>query len=84
MATDFIGQGQSSVTSPAALSTADMLVQIDTAIKAILGGAQEYQIGTRRIRRSELSILMKERRLLQQQLSNEEGHGAAVAYLHGR
>lgn len=39
MATDFIGQGQSSVTSPAALSTADMLVQIDTAIKAILGGA---------------------------------------------
>ena len=39
----------------------DRLNQINMAISAIEQGAQEYQIGTRRIKKAELSVLYQER-----------------------
>ena len=41
------------------------LASINIAIAAIEGGAQEYRIGTRMVRRAELSTLYAERRRLE-------------------
>ncbi len=46
--------------------------QLDEAISAIELGAQEYRIGTRMVRRADLSTLYAERRRLEQQLVREE------------
>lgn len=61
------------------MTTQEQLVQINKAIGAIEDGAQEYSIGSRRLRRPDLSLLYKERRLLQQQLAEESGSGVFVA-----
>ena len=49
----------------------EQLNQINEAIGAIENGAQEYRIGSRLIRRPEISVLYQERRKLQAQLSDE-------------
>lgn len=49
----------------------EQLEQINAAISAIENGAQEYSIGSRRLRRPDLSILYQERRRLQDQLAAE-------------
>ncbi|MGE5631719.1 MAG: hypothetical protein ACM3TR_11555 [Caulobacteraceae bacterium] len=53
------------------MTTLEQLDQINAAIASIEGGAQEYRIGNRQLRRPDLSILYQERRNLQQQLGNE-------------
>lgn len=57
------------------------LLNIDEAIKKIESGAQEYRIGTRTLRRADLSVLYKERRQLQYELTlaQQRGGGMSVA-----
>lgn len=55
------------------MTVQEQLDQINNAISAIENGAQEYSIGSRRLRRPDLSLLYKERRQLNQQLAEENG-----------
>ncbi len=57
------------------------LISIDDAISKIEEGAQEYRIGNRTLRRADLSVLYKERRQLQYELSiaQQRGGGMSVA-----
>lgn len=48
------------------------------AISAIEQGAQEYQIGSRRIKKAELSVLYQERRRLEQELREQENYGGVT------
>lgn len=66
------------------LTTQEQLDQINKAIAAIENGAQEYSIGSRRLRRADLSVLYRERRILQQQLYQENGGGVTVAVFDRR
>lgn len=60
------------------------LNSINEAILAIEGGAQEYRIGNRSLRRAELAVLYKERRKLQDDIARLEGGGGStyVAYFY--
>lgn len=49
--------------------------QINSAIDAIENGAQEYQIGTRRVVKASLATLYKERQRLAGQLQSEDNNG---------
>lgn len=49
----------------------EQLTQVNEAIAAIEIGGQEYQIGSRRLKRADLSILYKRQKELQSQLENE-------------
>lgn len=62
----------------------EQLNQINAAITAILGGAQEYSIGSRRLRRPDLNILFEERRRLEAALADENGNTTTVAYFDRR
>jgi hypothetical protein len=66
------------------MTTQEQLEKINTAIAAIEGGAQEYRIGSRQLRRPDLSILYQERRNLQQQFNQENGGNAYVAVFDRR
>ena len=62
----------------------EQLEQINKAIAAIEGGAQEYRIGSRQLRRPDLAVLYKERRLLLQQIRDESGGNIYVATFNRR
>lgn len=62
----------------------EQLDQINQAIVAIEGGAQEYRIGSRSLRRPDLTVLYEERRKLQRQLYEENGGGTFVAVFDRR
>ncbi|MDD4601465.1 hypothetical protein SDC9_04148 [bioreactor metagenome] len=62
-----------------ALDLATMLTQIEAAITAILGGAQEYAIGSRRVTKADLKTLLEERRMLIAELHIEQT-GTTRAY----
>lgn len=47
-----------------ALDLAALLDQVEAAISAILSGAQEYSIGSRRVTKGDLKTLLEERRML--------------------
>lgn len=49
--------------------------QINSAIDAIENGAQEYQIGSRRVVKASLATLYKERQRLSGQLESENNNG---------
>lgn len=66
------------------MSAQDDLTALNTAIAAILGGAQEYSIAGRRIRRADLKLLLDEKRRLEAQLAEEQGNSIAVAYFDRR
>jgi len=66
------------------MTVKEQLQQINAAISAIENGAQEYSIGGRRLRRPDLSILYKERRMLLQQLREENGGSVTVAVFDRR
>lgn len=61
------------------MSTEDQLIQINKAISAIENGAQEYQIGSRKIRKADLSVLYRERRNLQSEIAEQNNHSCYVA-----
>lgn len=66
------------------MNTQEQLDQINRAISAIESGAQEYSVGSRRLRRADLATLYKERRILQQQLVQESGGGTYVTVFDRR
>ena len=51
----------------------EQLASVNDAIKAIEGGAQEYKIGTRSVRRGELATLYAERRRLEALIDSAYG-----------
>ena len=59
------------------------LAQINLAIEKIETGAQEYNVGSRSLKRGDLSALYSERRRLKQEIASLESNGGmyAVAYL---
>lgn len=67
------------------MTTQQQLDQINAAITAIEGGAQEYSTGDLRVKRADLATLYKERRQLQAMLAEENsGGGCYVARFDGR
>lgn len=57
-------------------TNAEMLVQVNHAISAILLGAQSYTIGSRKITRADLSQLYKMRQDLEAQAIADEGNNS--------
>nr|DAL89348.1 MAG TPA: hypothetical protein [Caudoviricetes sp.] len=57
----------------------DRLNSINKAIEAIENGAQEYQIGTRRIKRADLKTLYDERRTMISEINAKERSNTVVA-----
>ena len=53
----------------------ERLQQVNDAIAAIEIGGQEYQIGTRRLKRADLSLLYQRQKELQQQIESEKTDG---------
>jgi hypothetical protein len=62
----------------------EQLDQVNAAISAILGGAQEYNIGTRRLRRADLQVLFEERKRLEKTLADQNGYSMTVAVFDRR
>lgn len=61
------------------------LLQVRTAISAILGGAQEYRIGSKSVRRPDLGLLYAERTRLEKEISGiEHGGMFRTTYFEGR
>lgn len=64
----------------------EQLEQLNKAILAIQNGAQEYSIGTRRLKRADLGLLYKERDRLEREIEVLENGGGIfkVAVFDGR
>jgi len=60
------------------MTTQQQLDEINTAITAILTGAQEYNVGTRKVRKADLNFLTVERQRLEQKLQGELYNPVAV------
>lgn len=52
-------------------ATSDRLTAVRNAINAILNGAQEYYVGTRRVRRADLKYLREMEKELQDEVTAE-------------
>jgi hypothetical protein len=65
-------------------TTEEQLAKLEAAIDAIQGGAQEYSIGSRRVKRADYSVLCKEYRLLKQQQVQETSGDTFVAVFDRR
>ena len=67
---------------------AERLLEVDTAIHAILLGGQSYKLGTRSLTRADLALLRQMRDDLEAQLQTEENGnllgGVVVAVFEGR
>lgn len=61
------------------LTTNEQLQQVNDAIAAIEIGGQEYQIGSRRLKRADLSLLYKRQKELQAQVEYENTQSSALA-----
>lgn len=61
------------------MNLVEQLQQINDAIAAIEIGGQEYQIGTRRLKRADLSLLYQRQKELQAQLEAEKSDGFLLA-----
>lgn len=57
----------------------EQLQQINEAITAIEVGGQEYQIGSKRLKRADLSLLYKRQKELQAQIGYENGNASTLA-----
>lgn len=62
----------------------DRLNQLENAISAIENGAQEYQIGSRRVRKADLKTLYTERDRIERKILEYENNGVSVAIFEGR
>lgn len=51
----------------------EQLIQINEAITMIEIGGQEYQIGSRKLKRADLSLLYERQKALQSQINYENG-----------
>lgn len=61
------------------MTTQQQIDQINKAIEAIENGAQEYQIGTKKITRANIATLYHERERLENKLYTERNGGVYVA-----
>lgn len=61
------------------MNISEQLQQVNNAIAAIEIGGQEYQIGTRRLKRADLSLLYQRQKELQQQIQAEQTDGIYLA-----
>ncbi len=61
------------------MSILEQLQQVNNAIAAIEIGGQEYQIGSRRLKRADLSLLYQRQKELQGQLEAEKSDGFGLA-----
>jgi len=61
------------------MTTQDELQQVNNAIAAIEIGGQEYQIGSRRLKRADLSVLYRRQKELKDQLEVEKSDGFGLA-----
>lgn len=59
-----------------ALSTTQLVALIDDAIEALLTGAEEYQIRDRKVKRTDLESLMRERRILLDEQNRSSSAGS--------
>ena len=66
------------------MTVKEQLDQVNAAISAILGGAQEYSIGSRRLRRADMAVLFKERQRLETALAEQNGYTTIVAVFDRR
>lgn len=66
------------------MNTQEQLQQINNAIAAIENGAQSYKIGTMNVQRGDLATLYRERRLLNEQLAQEENNGGTYVAVFDR
>lgn len=66
------------------MTTKEQLDQVNAAISAILNGAQEYSIGSRRLRRADLKVLFIERRQLEAALAEQNNYTVSVAVFDRR
>ena len=66
------------------MTTQEKLDQINATITLIENGAQEYQIGNRRISRPNIMHLYREREKLEQQLAQETSGDTLVAVFDRR
>lgn len=57
----------------------EQLQQVNDAIASIEIAGQEYQIGSRRLKRADLNLLYQRQKNLQQQIQYEKGHGNQFA-----
>ena len=60
------------------MTTQEQLQQINNAITAIEIGGQEYQIGNRRLKRADLSLLYQRQKELMQQIATEKSDGTLL------
>lgn len=71
-----------------AMTAAEKLEEVNTAITKVLGGGQAYQMGSRKLTRADLGELREMRRELQAEVAAEsEPHlfgNTSVAYFEGR
>lgn len=61
------------------MSIQEQLQQVNDAIAAIEIGGQEYQIGTRRLKRADLSLLYQRQKELQQQIQSAQSDGMLLS-----
>ncbi len=73
---------------PERQTIAQRLLEVDTAIHAVLLGGQSYKLGTRSVTRADLALLRKMRDDLAAQLQQEDNGnllgGVVVAVFEGR
>lgn len=62
------------------MTTQELLDSVQAAITAIEGGAQEYRIGSRVVRRADLRTLYQREEDLLARLQNEGGGGSMCGY----
>ncbi len=60
------------------MSTQEQYDSVCAAIASIEGGAQEYSIGSRKVRRGDLSVLYSERRTLRAELAAADSSGMTI------
>ena len=61
------------------MTTQEELQQVNNAIAAIEIGGQEYQIGSRRLKRADLALLYKRQKELKTQVEAENSDGLVLA-----
>ena len=61
------------------MTTQEELQQVNNAIAAIEIGGQEYQIGSRRLKRADLSLLYTRQKELKGQLEEEKSDGLGLS-----
>ncbi|MEK5069804.1 peptidylprolyl isomerase [Sporosarcina sp. FSL K6-1508] len=61
------------------MNVSEQLQQINNAIAAIEIGGQEYQIGSRRLKRADLSLLYQRQKELQAQVEAQQSDGLVLA-----